>query len=196
LAIQISHEHDEFLKKLDVWDKLKASNASLQERMELARISDQIERMIQKRSVEEINLSDEEPVLLLIASEGGRPVFSQSFTEDQTFEDHLFGGFFTAINSFINEKFSKGLDRAIFGEHTLLINSISPFIMCYVFKGQSFSAQKRIKLFIEQLQKDKTMWQKFRDSHRLNKEIQINEIPSLELLITKIFIEKKVLLIA
>jgi hypothetical protein len=195
LAIKISNEHDEFLKQLNMWENLKESSSSLKERMEFARLDEQMENMVRRRPLEISPLSNEEPVFLLIVSEGGKPIFSQSFEEDQSFEGYLFGGFFTAINSFISEKFSEGLDRASFGEHTLLMNSISPFLMCYVYKGQSYSAQQRIRYFIEELQDDKDAWQTFREFYMLNKEVQIKDIPSLEPLITKIFIDKSVPLI-
>ncbi|MHA2391901.1 MAG: hypothetical protein ACXAEX_08015 [Promethearchaeota archaeon] len=148
--------------------------------------------MIKRRIVEVSELSDEQPVLLLIVSEGGTPLFSQSFVEHEDFEDHLFGGFFTAINSFINEKFSEGLDRAIFGEHTLLMNSVSPFFICYVFKGQSYSAQQRIGIFIEKIKDDEFIWQKFENFYQTNQEIQIKDVPSLEPLISKVFIERSI----
>ncbi|MFX1316776.1 MAG: tetratricopeptide repeat protein [Promethearchaeota archaeon] len=192
IAMKISNEHDELLKKLDVWEKLKESKVPLSERMKLARLNEQMERMIRKREIDVPELSDEEPVLLLIVSEGGTPIFSQSFIEDKSFEDHLFGGFFTAINSFINEKFSEGLDRAIFGEHTLLMNSVSPFFMCYVYKGQSYSAHNRIKSFINEIQSDKEAWDTFEKFYNLNKEVQLKDIPSLEPLIKEIFIDKTI----
>ena len=195
LAMKISNEHDKLLKKLDLWENLKEKEVTLAERLELSRLNEQLGVMVQKRLIDVPELLDEDPMLLLVVSEGGRPIFSQSFVEDQVFEDHLFGGFFTAINSFINEKFSEGLDRASFGEHTLLMHSISPFLMCYVYKGQSYSAQQRIKYFIDELQDDKDTWQTFKEFYRLNKEIQIKDIPSLEPLITRIFIEKSIPLI-
>ncbi|MFX0081581.1 MAG: tetratricopeptide repeat protein [Candidatus Hodarchaeota archaeon] len=196
LAMKISNEHDQLLKQLNMWENLKESTSSLKERMEFARLNEQMDNIVRRRSVEVPVLLNEEPVFLLIVSEGGTPIFSQSFKRDHTFEDYLFGGFFSAINSFINEKFSEGLDRATFGEHTLLMNSISPFLMCYVYKGQSYVAQQRIRYFIEQLQDDKDTWQTFRDYDRLSKEIQIKDIPSLELLVTKIFIDKSIPVIA
>ncbi|MHA2120371.1 MAG: hypothetical protein ACW990_04100, partial [Promethearchaeota archaeon] len=124
LAMKISNEHDNLLNQLTIWDNLKESNAPLPKRMELSRLNEQMEGMVKNRAIEHPDISEETPVLLLIVSEGGVPHFSQSFVEDQVVEDHLFGGFFTAINSFINEKFSEGLDRAMFGNYTLLMNSV------------------------------------------------------------------------
>jgi len=192
LAIKISNEHDELLKQLNMWENLKESTSSLTERMKLARINEQMENMIRTRAKNIPEFSDEEPVFLLIVSEGGRPIFSQSFEEDQSFEDYLFGGFFTAINSFINEKFSEGLDRVSFGEHTLLMNSVSPFFICYIFKGQSYLAQQRVRYFIDKIQNDEQMWQIFKDFHNLNKEIELKDIPSLEPLINELFMDKTI----
>jgi len=192
LAMKISNEHDELLTHLKTWEDFKETNTSLSERMQLARLNDQIEGMVKKRVIENPEPSEETPVFLLIVSEGGTPVFSQSFIEDQTFEDHLFGGFFSAINSFISEKFSEGLERASFGEHTLLMNSIYPFLMFYVYKGQSYLAQQRIKYFIEKIKNDESIWQIINKFYQVNREIQMKDNPSLELLITEVFIEKNI----
>ena len=86
--------------------------------------------------------------------------------------------------------FSQGLDRAIFGEYTILINSVSPFIICYLFKGQSFLAQQRMKQFIDTIQTDKKIWEtikKYYEAHRL---IQETDLPSLDILVNKVFIER------
>ncbi|MFX0018546.1 MAG: tetratricopeptide repeat protein [Promethearchaeota archaeon] len=190
LAQKISNEHDELLKQLTVWENLKKIETSLTERMDLARLNEQIGRMTQKRVIDIPKLTDEEPVLLLIVSEGGTPLFSQSFIEDKPFEDHLLGGFLTAINSFIGELFSEGLDRASFGEHTLLMSSLSPFFMCYIFKGQSYSAKHRIKFFINEIQRNKDVWETFKKYYKMNQEIQLKDIPALESLIIDIFIDK------
>ncbi|MFW9773961.1 MAG: tetratricopeptide repeat protein, partial [Candidatus Thorarchaeota archaeon] len=102
LAIKISHEHDNLIKQIKFWENLKESNASLSERWELAGLNKQLENMVKKKGIEAQELVDEEPVFLLIVSEGGVPYFSYSFITDKEFEDHLLGGFFTAINSFIH----------------------------------------------------------------------------------------------
>ncbi|MFX1570057.1 MAG: hypothetical protein ACFFCV_17005 [Promethearchaeota archaeon] len=190
LAVKISNEHDKLLRQINVWEKLKDSSSSLKERMEFARVNEQMEDMIRMRALKPPELSDEAPVLLLVVTEGGIPIFSKLFTEDLSFEDHLFGGFFTTINSFINEKFSEGLDRAIFGEHTLLMNFTSPFFICYVFKGQSYLAQQRFQSFIDEIQSNEDIWISFEKFYSSNKEIQLTDIPSLDLLIDEIFIKK------
>ncbi|MHA2326799.1 MAG: hypothetical protein ACXACB_15430, partial [Promethearchaeota archaeon] len=180
LAEKISNEHDELLKKLNIWENLKLSDSPLDDRVRLSGLNKQIEKMIRKRVINVPEHSDEVPVLLLIVSEGGAPFFSQSFEKDKNFEEHLFGGFLSAINSFMDEMFSEGLDRASFGDYTLILNSISPFFMCYIFKGQSYSAHQRVLYFIDKLQRDKEVWQSFELYHQKNQEIQLKDIPSLE----------------
>jgi len=163
--------------------------------MELARLNEQIDNMLQKRVTEPDEIQDEESVLILIISKGGNPIFSQSFTEGWSFQDHLFGGFLSAVNSFSDEMFSQGLDRAIFGEYTLIMNAISPFIICYLFKGQSFLAQQRMKHFIDTIQNDKKIWETIKKYYHANRLVQVKDIPSLDLLVNEIFIERAILLV-
>jgi tetratricopeptide (TPR) repeat protein len=195
LAKKISNEHDDLLKQLEMWEKLKKSKAPLAERLELSRLNEQMENMLRKRVIEPEEIKEEESIVILIISTGGTPIFSQSFAEGWAFKDHLFGGFLSAINSFSGEMFSQGLDRAIFGEYTILMNAVSPFIVCYLFKGQSFLAQQRMKQFTHTLQTDKKIWEtikKYYEAHRL---IQETDLPSLDLLVNEVFIERVAYLI-
>ena len=192
LAMKISNEHDELLKQQKIWENLKEKNAPLKDRMKYAHLDDQIERMVQRRAIENPDLSAENPVILLIISEGGEPIFSQSFMKEWTFEDSLLGGFLTAVNSFSGEIFSEGLDRASFGQYTLLMKPISPFSVCYLFKGQTYLAQKRLQIFIESIQNNKEIWQTILKFHQERQIIQIKDIPGLEPLITDTFITKNI----
>ncbi|MBY8985245.1 MAG: hypothetical protein KGD65_09275 [Candidatus Lokiarchaeota archaeon] len=74
------------------------------------------------------------------------------------------------------------------------MNSVSPFLICYVYKGQSYSAQQRVKLFINKIQDDETVWKTFQKFHELNQEVQLKDIPSLEPLIREIFVDRTLLL--
>jgi len=190
LAIKISNEHDELLKQLHMWENLKESTSSLKERMEFARLNEQMDDMLRKRVVEPSEIKEEESVVILIISKGGNPIFSQSFAEGWSFQDHLFGGFLYAINSFSDEMFSQGLDRAIFGEFTILMNAISPLIICYLFKGQSFLAQQRMKHFVDTIQNDKKIWEPIKKFYQANRLVQEKDIPSLDSLVNEVFIER------
>ncbi|MEJ2296469.1 MAG: hypothetical protein P8Y23_17100 [Candidatus Lokiarchaeota archaeon] len=154
----------------------------------MAGLNHHIEIMLKRRTIDVPNPFDEEPILLLIISKSGIPIFTQSFIKDKIFEDHVFGGFFTALNSFINNVFSEGLDRASFGEYTLLMKDLKPFLLCYIYKGQSYSAQNRIEAFIEELHRQE--WDVLGKSSSLNGMSNHDEVIGLNSIVTKIFSEK------
>ncbi|MHA1533869.1 MAG: tetratricopeptide repeat protein [Promethearchaeota archaeon] len=193
LAMKISYEHDELLKKSKMWENLKESEIPLSERWKLAGLSEEIENLVKKRMITVPEASKEEPVLLLIVSEGGVPFFSHSFIEDKTFESHLFGGFLTTIDYFIKEMFSEGLDRAVFGEHTLLMKALPPFFISYVFKGDSYYALQKLDYFNNRLEKEGEIWQNLLTSFQKNTTIQLKDEPLLETIITETFIAKNII---
>jgi len=192
LAMKISFEHDELLKQLKLWENLKESNASLSERWKLAGLNEQMEKMVKKRISEAPEISEEEPVIVLIITEGGTSLFSHSFIKEKAFESHIFSSFLTTIDYFIREMFSEGLDRAVFGEYTLIMKSIPPFFISYIFKGDSYYAHQKINYFIEHIQKEESIWQKLLKSFQINQSIHLKDVPLLESLITATFITKSI----
>ena len=193
LAMKISHEHDELLRQINLWENLKDSGASLTERWELSGVNDQMKNIVKKQMTKVPELSEEEPVFLLIVSEGGRPLYSHSFIEEIAFESHLFGGFLTTIDYFIREVFSEGLDRAMFGEYTLLMKSIPPFFISYIFRGDSYYAHQKIIYFMEHIQKEENLWQELLNSFQVHQTIHLKDSPLLDSLITEIFINKSII---
>ncbi|MFW9972111.1 MAG: tetratricopeptide repeat protein [Candidatus Odinarchaeota archaeon] len=191
LAKKISHEHDELLTQLNIWENYKKSEATLSERLRLARLNEQMEVMIKKKIVEVPKLSDEDPVLLLIVSEGGIPTFSKLFTKTLVIEEDLISSFLAAFNTFSAELFSEGLDRASFGDFTVLMKPISTFLVCYLFKGQSFSAQIRIQSFIENMKNNEELLEKFNQYYKTNQVVKLQDVPLLNSLIIETFIKKK-----
>jgi hypothetical protein len=187
LAIKISNEHDKLLKQLNIWENLQQSNIPISERIKFTRLEDQIKIMLRKHVDESIVVSEENPVLILITSAGGTPIVTKSFIDDFSFKDHLWGGFLTAFNSFSDEMLSEGLDRAKFGEYTLLMKTISPFLVCYLFKGQSYLAQHKLHNFIENITNHNTIWDTINRFNETNREIQLKDIPLLEKLIDESF---------
>jgi hypothetical protein len=72
------------------------------------------------------------------------------------------------------------------------MKAASPFLVCYLFKGQSYSAQHRLRYFLDTIQDKEDIWQVFEKYYKMNQEIQLTDIPSLEPLITEVFIHKKI----
>ncbi|MFX1281417.1 MAG: tetratricopeptide repeat protein [Promethearchaeota archaeon] len=193
LAMKISFEHDELLKQLNLWEKLKESEAPLTERWKFAGLSNQMENMVRKRAIEAPELSDEKPILLLILSEGGRALLSHSFIEETSIDSQIFGGFLTTIDYFIKEMFSEGLDRAVFGEYTLVMKSITPFYVSYIFKGDSYYALQKTDYFVHHIKKEGDIWQKLLNSYEVSKFVHLKDIPVLESLITETFTPKSLI---
>ncbi|MEE9377604.1 MAG: tetratricopeptide repeat protein, partial [Candidatus Lokiarchaeia archaeon] len=191
LAMKISIEHDNLLKELSKWENLKEQEIPLSERMELAQIDGQMKSLLWDRDLSSLEYSDEDPVLILILAEGGVPIFSHIFSKEWSHEDDLVGGFLSALDSFSGELFSEGLDRAKFGQHTVLMKPFESFSMCYLFKGQSYLAQKRINKFIESILATEKFKDLFNSFYKTHQTIDLKNVPPLKLLFTEIFIHKK-----
>jgi len=192
LVRKISSEHDELLQKLDLWKELKDSDSNLSDRLKLANLDEQIKLMIHKRRNEIPDIAEEKPIMILVISEGGVPTFSKLFAETFIIEDDLISGFLKAFNTFSGELFSEGLDRASFGQFTLLMKPLSTFLVCYLFKGQTLSAQRKMKVFVENLEQNKQLLEKFNEYYKSNQVIKMEDLPSLNSLITEIFMQKNI----
>jgi tetratricopeptide (TPR) repeat protein len=187
LARAISTEHDKLLEQLDKWVDLNSSNASISERLTLASLNESVELMQRKRAVIAPELTHEEPVLLLILGGGGILLFSYPFSDEVKVDDELFGGFLSAIASFSDEVFSEGLDRAKFGSYTVLMNNVGDFSFCYVLKGQTYLAQKKLSNFTENFQKNTSMMQTLDKFNQSSQAIEIKDFPFLEGFIKETF---------
>ena len=131
----------------------------------------------------------EEPIVLLIIAEGGVLIFSYSFVKELSFEDEIFGSFLTAFNSFSDEFFSEVLDRAKFGPYSVLMERISNFTVCYLFKGQVYLAQQQLSQFIKQIQEDDSILQTLNKYYETSRIVEFKDIPLLKSLIIEIFIK-------
>jgi len=190
LAIKISNEHDILLEQLNVWTNLENKNAPMSKRIELVSFNGVIGRMKGKRALGPPELSHEMPVLLLIIGEGGFPLFSNPFTEDWSFKNDLISGFLAAFNSFTGELFAKRLDRAKFGEFTILMKSVSSYSICYFFKGQTYLANQKLTKFVESIQNSDFIWKTMNKFQKANRVIELKDHPLFKSLIEEIFIRK------
>lgn len=190
LAIRISVEHDILLQQLSTWKNLEKENAPMSERIKLASFKGVIDRMQGKRAIEPPELTHEIPILLLIIGGGGFPLFSNPFTKEWSFKNDLISGFLTAFDSFSGEIFAKRLDRAKFGEFTILMQSVSSFSICYIFKGQTYLANQKLTQFVESIQNSDIIRDTMNKYLKANRVIEIKDHPIFESLINEIFIKK------
>ncbi len=190
MAHKISSEHDILLERINDWENLKKKNAPMAERIELASIEGVLDRLQGKRAIEAPELINEKPTLLLIIAEGGVLLFSYPFTDEWKRDDELFSSFLSAFTSFSSEFFTKGLDRAKFGDDLILMESIGHFSICYLFKGQTYPATQRLSKFTEEIQNATPVWQTLENFYNASQVLELKDSPKLESLITEIFIDK------
>jgi tetratricopeptide (TPR) repeat protein len=191
LASRISSEHDKLLEQIELWDKIDKDEAPLGDRVKLASTKDVLERLQGRRALESPEPVDEQSLLLLILAEGGVLIFSYPFSEEWKFDDELFGGFLTAFSSISDEIFAVGLDRAKFGDQTVLVEQVANFSICYLFKGQTYIAQKKLAKFVEEAQHNSSLWQNLEQHYKTSQILELKDNPALETLITEIFVSKK-----
>ena len=187
LAIKISNEHDKLLQNLEVWDKMKKENVSVSERLEKIDINDEILTLLKKKPAEIPETSPESPILLLIMADSGIPLYTKIFNKEWKINEELFSGFLSAFNSFSDEIFSEGLDRANFGKYTILMTSMPPFMSCYVFEGQSFLAHQKFSKFNKNIHESEQIWKKLNSSNRTGAVIRDNASEGLGKLVKTIF---------
>ena len=176
----ISNEHD---RLLEPFFKKPTS-----ERMRLVSLKGMANLTQREQTEDLIESIPEIPVFLLIITDSGVPLFSYSFSKELIFEDDIISGFISAFNTFSGELFSKGLDRARFGEFIILLESMNSFSVCYLFKGQSYLAKQKLTAFIEQLQVKPTIWQTLDKFFKTSQVAELKDLPQIENLIKDIFI--------
>ncbi|MHA2037998.1 MAG: hypothetical protein ACW98X_16295 [Promethearchaeota archaeon] len=190
LAREISHEHDKLLNQLARLESYENKEITMTERMNIASLDDTLDLIQGRRAVNAPNLIDEEPVLLLIITIGGVLLFSYPFSDDVKVDDELFGGFLSAITAFSGEALSEELDRVKFGQYTVLMENIAEFSFCYLFKGQTYVAQKKFSNFTENFQKNTSMMQILNKFYQTSQVIELKDFPFLEGFIKEIFINR------
>ncbi|MHA1985967.1 MAG: tetratricopeptide repeat protein [Promethearchaeota archaeon] len=186
LAQKISYEHDNLLEELETWQSLKKKKTSISKRMKLAGVDGVMERMLGKRAVDPPAIVEEQPILLLIMDKSGNTFFNHTFAKDWDYND-LFSSFMSAFNTFSSEIFSKSIDRIKIDENLILINPIEPFLICYVIKGQSYSALKKLNSFGEVIKNRSEIWDSLQKSIKTSEMLDLNNPPSLGAAINEIF---------
>jgi len=142
LAMIISREHDTLLEEASKWEELIEKGAPLVERAVLVDLQAAVADIIRKRVATQSELPEDEPVYVSILQKlDGSTIYSRSFLPALTDD----------LSSVIEETSivlsSQFLNRARLSEYTLLMQSEAPFNVCYVFKGQSYSAKEKLAQF-------------------------------------------------
>jgi hypothetical protein len=186
VAQKISIEHDMLLEKNDEWEKLKNEDATMAARIELASFNGVIDRLQGKYALDLPELVNEESILLLIMDSSGTTYFSHPFVANWDHSD-LFSSFMSAFNTFMDEIFSKSIDRIRVGENTILINPVESLLACYVIKGQSYSALQKLTRFTEAIRENSEIWEALNKSVKTSEMLELDKPPALKTVIDEIF---------
>jgi hypothetical protein len=144
--------------------------------------------MLERKAVQGTKIETEQPVLLAIMSKAGYMLFSNSFTADLAFDDNRLGNLVSTFNAVSDQVFDESLDRAKFGDFTVLLKVVDTFTICYVFRGQSYSALKKLNNFAEDVKDSKVIMDILYSSVRSGEAIKVQEHPNLEQLISNSFL--------
>ncbi|MFX0178014.1 MAG: tetratricopeptide repeat protein [Candidatus Hodarchaeota archaeon] len=186
LARTISTEHDKLLEQLEKWENLRKAKTPVSERLKFVEIDKTIDHMMGKRMIKPPDLVEEDPILLIIMSKAGKPHFNHTFIKNWDYSD-LFSSFISAFNTFSSEIFAKTIDRIKIGDNIIFIKPIEPFIACYVSKGQSYPALKKLNKFSDSIKNKKEIWDAINKAAKISQELNINSSPQLRAVVNEIF---------
>jgi hypothetical protein len=174
LAVLASIEYDLLLDKIESFDFSADSKLSFADRFGLDELEDLIQRMINKNVALLPKQLEEEPILLLVVTEAGIPIYSSKFLKESQFDDMLISGFLTAINSFIKEAFATtgAIERIKQKDYTLLFQLMEPLTFCYVIRGPSYLALKKMDQFMTALRSSNLIWDEIIESSETGKSLE------------------------
>ena len=173
LAMNISSDHDELLNQLSEWEELISKNASLKDRLEFAHLGELVIKQMKRREVDIPEITNEEPIMLLILAESGTPLFTKNYLEGSELDGILIGGFLAAIISFSKETFSSegSIERIKHQEYTVLLKPKQKFLFSYVIKGQSYSALQKLEAFTKIISTSTSVWDDLNNVLKTSKTI-------------------------
>jgi MFS family permease len=149
-------------------------------------------RISQMKPVETTEEADEiepeYPVLLAIMSKAGYVVFTNPFSVDISFDEKRLGEFVSFYNSISDQIFSQSLDRAKFGDYTIILKVLDYITFCYLFEGRSFLPKLRLNHFCEAVKRNKIISETLMKAVYAGRTITLEDNPELETLIAENFL--------
>jgi tetratricopeptide (TPR) repeat protein len=175
LAISISSDHDSLLNQLSEWENLINKKVGLKERIELAQLGGLVVKLIKNGNSGATEIINEEPVLLIVLSENGTPLYTKNYVEGSQFDGVLIGGFLAAIIKFSQETFASegSIERIKHQEYTLLVKAKKPFLFSYVIKGQTYSAMQKLEALTRIIGTSTSIWEDLLRAIKTSKPISV-----------------------
>jgi len=190
LAERISHEFDKTLNQMELWERLRETNASVAKRLEVIQLDDLLSQLKQ-RIIDTGKVPVETPVMFLIMKPTGEPIYKKNFLpESLQTDESLLSGFITSINMFFNEVFqsSGSIERIKHHDLTILLKPSESLLFCYIFRGQSYSAIRKVDEFISILQNENIdLWNDLVEHMKTPKTLLEKNERLLETIVNSIF---------
>ncbi len=168
LAIAISREYDTIVDQITTFD-IETGNLETRSELEIEKVESLLDRMTTQNIAAVSTAIPEKPEMLLIISEGGMTLFTHHFNPTKRIKSQLVGGFLSAIEAFGNEIFSSSIERLNLGEFRLILHPHLFLTFAYVFKGESYSAIKKIKKLISSMESEEKIWKSIEDNAKTGK---------------------------
>ena len=192
LAINISSDHDSLLDQLSDWESFIDKKAGLKERLEFAQLGGLVVKLIKNGEVGPTEIINEEPVLLIVLSENGSPLYTKNYVEGSQIDGVLIGGFLAAIIKFSQETFASegSIERIKHQEYTLLVKAKKPFLFSYVIKGQTYSAMQKLEALTRIIGTSTSTWDDLHRAIKTSKPISAGSKNMIDELAKMIFPSK------
>ncbi|MHA1520657.1 MAG: tetratricopeptide repeat protein [Promethearchaeota archaeon] len=187
LAIKISNEHDKIVDQEHTWENLKKNPPKFDKRVQMANMEDNISRIKRQGIVESEEVTPENPVMVTILNEAGPTIYTYQFSSELGVDDQLLGGILAAFDSYSSKIFEGVLERAKFGDFNILVKNLQPFIICYIYRGQSYGAQLKFHELANILKSDSQIWDSLKEAISHGNLLSSDRIPELNDHIKKIF---------
>ncbi len=152
IGLKLSNEYDNILDKIDLWEKFTMRLPSIAEKMELLHIEEHLDNLIKRRQVdsEELKSEEEIPLLLSLLSSEGSVLFIDHI--DEMLPRDMLNVIFQEVRE---TKLSKLKDLIIeryrVDDYTYLLLKREKIIICYIFIGKSYLAEKKMDKFNKKL---------------------------------------------
>ncbi|MDH5403080.1 MAG: tetratricopeptide repeat protein [Candidatus Heimdallarchaeota archaeon] len=151
LALEISNELDKYMDLFDKWTDLKYDSIGIEEMLKYVEFEETF--ISSNIHLQSEFIEGEEPVKLFLIDNKGTSIYSFDFHSIEKLNDQLIGGFLTAINHALSETFQEKstIERIKYGDYTILMRQEIDINYCYVFKGKSYKAYRKLSEFIDQI---------------------------------------------
>lgn len=187
LVIQIAKEYDKLLDEESMWKPDLNNKSNIKERITNSNTNQIVDQLLSKRE-QLIEVSQEEPVLLMILKNSGISVYSKSFIPENNINDQLLGGFMTAINSLSQEILTSKVDRIRSGDFTILMEEQENFQYSYIYKGNSDVAYQKLNRFTNKLKNSK-FWNTLQTSIQTGRVFSSSEGKEIDSYVSEIFVK-------